>query len=148
MFYEPGANHTLNSKRINGAALEMIMRDVLHGMHGFTNEVCRGSEMGRMEIIAVEEASKKLGCWRLTGCHLFVTLEPCLMCAGAIVSARLDSVFYGAIDPKAGAVESLYEVFSDPRLNHQPYFESGLLQDNCSKIISEFFRQKRLSSKS
>lgn len=56
MFNEPGANYTLNSKRINGAALEMIMRDVLHGMHGFTNEVCRGSEMGRMEIIAVEEA--------------------------------------------------------------------------------------------
>ena len=95
------------------------------------------------ELLAIQEASKKLGRWRLTGCHLYVTLEPCVMCAGAIVGARLDRVFYGATDPKAGAVESLFQVLSDHRLNHSPQVEGGILAKPCGLALKDFFQNRR-----
>lgn len=98
------------------------------------------------EVLAIQEASQKLGRWRLTGCELFVTLEPCVMCSGAIVQARLDRVIYGAKDPKAGAVDSLYQILSDSRLNHRPLVAGGILKKECSQILKGFFRQKRIAN--
>jgi tRNA(adenine34) deaminase len=95
--------------------------------------------LAHAEKIAIEAAAKKLGRWRLTGCTLYVTLEPCVMCAGAIVNARVDQVVYGAKDPKGGAVESLYQILSDTRLNHRPLVTSGVMQAECSAILKSFF---------
>ena len=95
------------------------------------------------EIIAVEEASGAMGAWRLVGVTLYVTLEPCLMCAGAMVLARVERLVYGAADPKAGAVTSLFKVLDEPRLNHHVTVERGVLADECSGILSDFFRALR-----
>lgn len=95
------------------------------------------------EILAVERACQNLGRWRLSGATLYVTLEPCLMCAGALIQARIDRLVYGATDPKAGAVTSLYKVTEDPRLNHRLLVEGGVLAELCGEILSEFFRRKR-----
>ena len=101
------------------------------------------SALAHAELTAMRLACERLGRWRLSGCTLFVTLEPCVMCAGAIVQSRVDRVVYGARDPKGGAVESLYKVLSDERLNHRPVVTSGVLSDECGKILSEFFKKKR-----
>lgn len=95
------------------------------------------------EMIAVREAASKLGSWRLTGCSLYVTIEPCPMCAGAIVLARIDRVVYGAPDPKAGAVDTLYQLLQDPRLNHRADVTRGVLQEECAALIQAFFRTLR-----
>ena len=95
------------------------------------------------EMIALTQAAAALGSWRLEGCTLYVTLEPCPMCAGAILQARVPIVVWGAADPKAGAVESLYKLFDDPRLNHRVDHTGHVMADECGRILSEFFRQKR-----
>jgi tRNA(adenine34) deaminase len=95
------------------------------------------------EMIALTQAAAALGSWRLEGCTLYVTLEPCPMCAGAILQARVPVVVWGAPDPKAGAVESLYRLFEDPRLNHRVEHVGRVLADECGRILSEFFRGKR-----
>jgi tRNA(adenine34) deaminase len=95
------------------------------------------------EMIAITQAAHALGSWRLEGCTLYVTLEPCPMCAGAIVLARLPLLVYGAADPKAGAVESLYRLLSDTRLNHRVQVVSGVLARECGALLSRFFQQKR-----
>jgi tRNA(adenine34) deaminase len=95
------------------------------------------------EMIALTQAAAALGSWRLEGCTLYVTLEPCPMCAGAILQARVPVVVWGAPDPKAGAVESLYKLFEDPRLNHRVDHVGHVMADECGRILSDFFRQKR-----
>lgn len=95
------------------------------------------------EMDAIADACKQLGTWRLTGCELFVTLEPCLMCSGAIYQARLDRVWFGAHDPKAGAMGSLYRVHEDLRLNHRLPASGGILAEECGDLLRNFFRQKR-----
>ena len=95
------------------------------------------------EMIALTQAASALGAWRLADCTMVVTLEPCLMCAGAIVLARLPHLVYGAHDPKAGAVSSLYHTLSDTRLNHRVDVTAGILADDCSAVLSDFFRKKR-----
>lgn len=95
------------------------------------------------EMIAITQAAESLGGWRLENCTLYVTLEPCPMCAGAIVQARVPRVVYGAIDPKAGAVESLYTLLTDSRLNHRCQLQPGVLQDECGELLREFFRSRR-----
>ncbi len=95
------------------------------------------------EMLAIRAAAEAIGDWRLNDCTLAVTLEPCPMCAGAIVLARLDRLVYGAADPKAGAVETLYQICSDNRLNHQVEVTSGILADECSRLMSDFFRRQR-----
>ena len=95
------------------------------------------------EMIAITQAATALASWRLESCTLYVTLEPCAMCAGAIVQARIDTVVYGAADPKAGAVQSLYQLLADARLNHQCTVVSGNLADECGKLLSDFFQAKR-----
>ena len=103
--------------------------------------------IGHAEIIALHRASKKLQAWRLTGTTLYVTLEPCVMCAGALVLSRVDRIVFGALDPKAGGSQSLYQITHDPRLNHRLQVEGGLLQEECSKILSDFFKKKRTQKK-
>ncbi len=99
------------------------------------------------EMIAIEKACEKLFTWRLCDCELYVTLEPCLMCAGAILSARIKRVIYACKDPKAGAVTSLYQVLQDKRLHHFVEISEGILAEQSSALLTEFFRQKRLSPK-
>ncbi len=98
---------------------------------------------GHAEMIAITQAAEYVGSWRLDGCTMYVTLEPCAMCAGAIVLARLPRLVFGASDPKAGAVGSLYDIPRDPRLNHTVDVTSGVLEAECGEILSEFFRRKR-----
>lgn len=98
------------------------------------------------EMLALTQAAAALGRWRLTGVTLYVTLEPCAMCAGAMVLARLDRLVYGATDPKAGAVASLYRLLADPRLNHRVPSEGGLLAEECGALLQEFFRKRRAES--
>jgi tRNA(adenine34) deaminase len=95
------------------------------------------------ELIALREAAAQAGTWRLDGAVLYVTLEPCAMCAGAAVLARVDRLVYGATDPKAGAVGSLYNIAQDDRLNHRVGVSSGVLADECGALLKEFFRAKR-----
>lgn len=98
------------------------------------------------EIVAMRAAAYILGNYRLPSCELYVTLEPCAMCAGAMVHARLARLVYGAVDPKAGAVGSVLEVLNHPKLNHQMPITSGILGDACGEILREFFRARRDSS--
>jgi tRNA(adenine34) deaminase len=95
------------------------------------------------EMIAITQAAAALGSWRLEGCTLYVTLEPCPMCAGAILQARVPVVVWGAADPKAGAVETLYRLFDDPRLNHRVEHTGHVMADACGRMLSEFFEKKR-----
>lgn len=95
------------------------------------------------ELVAIRDAARALGAWRLEGCSLAVTLEPCPMCAGAILQARVPRVVWGAADPKAGAVESLYRLFEDARLNHRVEHVGRVLADECGRILSDYFRGKR-----
>jgi tRNA(adenine34) deaminase len=95
------------------------------------------------EIVALRMAAAARGEWRLTGCTLVVTLEPCTMCAGAIAAARMDRLVYGAVDPKAGAVESLWDVLRDRRLNHRPEVLGGVLAEECAALLREFFATHR-----
>jgi tRNA(adenine34) deaminase len=99
------------------------------------------------EMIAITQAAEALGSWRLLECTLYVTLEPCPMCAGAIVQARLPAVVYGAADPKAGACHTLYQITADARLNHQSIVLGGVLADECRAILQEFFAQQRALGK-
>ena len=96
------------------------------------------------EVLAIREASARVGGWRLSGCTLAVTLEPCTMCAGAVVLARLDRLVYGAADPKAGAVGSLWDVVRDRRLNHRPEVVGGVLADECGAVLRSWFDDRRL----
>jgi tRNA(adenine34) deaminase len=95
------------------------------------------------EMIAITQAAAALESWRLEDCTLYVTLEPCCMCAGAIVQARVPRVVYGAIDPKAGAVRSLFRLLDDPRLNHRCELVEGVLAEPCGRVLTEFFQGKR-----
>ena len=95
------------------------------------------------ELIAIREATRHLSGWRLEGATVYVTLEPCAMCAGALVNARIARLVYGATDPKAGAVVSLFQIGSDQRLNHRFEIEGGLLADECAKRLTEFFAARR-----
>lgn len=98
------------------------------------------------EIEAIRQASRRLGSWRLTDCDLYVTLEPCLMCAGAIVQARIRTVVFGAYDPKAGAAGSVIDVFS-LRLNHQVEVRGGVLETECALLLKDYFKNRRLRDK-
>ncbi len=99
------------------------------------------------EMIALTAASDFMGNWRLGGCTMYVTLEPCTMCAGALVLARMDRCVYGCDDPKTGAVKSLYNIVADERLNHNVEVSSEVLKDDCSSLMSEFFARRRAENK-
>jgi tRNA(adenine34) deaminase len=95
------------------------------------------------EVLAIREASKILGAWRLTEASLYVTKEPCIMCSGAIVNARIKKVVYGCDDPKAGGAVSLYRILQDCRLNHRVELKTGVLEEECRKILQDFFKELR-----
>ena len=103
----------------------------------------RGDPTAHCEILALREASRRLGTWRLSSTVLYVTLEPCAMCAGAIVLARVPRVVYGADDPKAGAAGSVIDVLSEPRFNHRPNVSGGLLAQESSDLLRRFFAERR-----
>jgi tRNA(adenine34) deaminase len=102
-----------------------------------------GDPTGHAEVVALREAATAVGGWRLDGCTLVVTLEPCTMCAGAAVLARVDRLVFGAYDDKAGAVGSLWDVVRDRRLNHRPEVVSGVLADESTALLDDFFRRHR-----
>lgn len=102
---------------------------------------------GHAEFLAMKQAAAALGVWRLSGCTVYVTLEPCVMCAGLMHQARVDRCVYGAADPKAGALGSLYRIHEDPRLNHAFEVVAGVREDECAEILRTFFRDKRARNK-
>jgi len=108
------------------------------------NRVLRDNDpTAHAEIVAMREAAAALGNYRLNGCTLYVTLEPCAMCAGAMIHARLDRLVYAALDPKTGAAGSVLEVLNHPRLNHQMQVEQGILADEAGELLRTFFRERR-----
>jgi tRNA(adenine34) deaminase len=104
-----------------------------------------GDPTAHAERLAISAAGHELGTWRLDDCWLYVTLEPCPMCAGAIVQARISRLIYGAADPKAGACRSLYRLADDPRLNHRAQLTTGILEADCGEILTRFFQKRRSS---
>ncbi|MFM7462488.1 MAG: tRNA adenosine(34) deaminase TadA [Actinomycetota bacterium] len=99
--------------------------------------------VGHAEIVAIKSAARALGKWRLDGCTLVVTLEPCAMCAGAIAQSRISRLVFGAFDEKAGAVGSLFDLLRDPRALHKVEVISGVLKDHCAELLSDFFQERR-----
>lgn len=99
--------------------------------------------LAHAEIIAIKEASKNLNSWRLLDTTLYVTLEPCVMCAGAIINSRISTIVYGCLDPKAGAIESIYKIGQDRRLNHRCNIIGNVMEFQCKKLITDFFKKKR-----
>lgn len=99
------------------------------------------------EILAIQQANRKLGSWRLTGCEMYVTLEPCAMCSGALVLSRIEKLYFGVRDPKGGASGSLLNLLQDERLNHQVDIEQGILAEECSSILKDFFKALRERNK-
>ncbi|MGN6545945.1 MAG: tRNA adenosine(34) deaminase TadA [Aureliella sp.] len=120
---------------------------VVHGSRiigtGYNQRESLNDPTAHAEMIAITQAASALASWRLEDCTLYVTLEPCPMCAGAIVQARVPRVVYGARDPKAGAVDSLFRLLDDPRLNHRATITGGVLADQAGMLLSEFFAAKR-----
>jgi tRNA(adenine34) deaminase len=101
------------------------------------------SPLGHAEILALQGASKKLGTWRLSDCTMYVTLEPCVMCAGGLWQSRIGRVVFGAFDPKGGALGSLYKIHSDERLNHRYEITTGVMADECAQLLKDFFKLRR-----
>ncbi|NLI60107.1 MAG: nucleoside deaminase [Clostridiales bacterium] len=95
------------------------------------------------EMLAISRAAQRVKSWRLTGCEIYVTIEPCPMCAGAMIQGRLDRLIFGARDPKAGCAGSLYDIVQDRRFNHRLEVVEGILKEDCSRIIKDFFKKKR-----
>lgn len=124
-----------------GAVLVDRAGAVVSRAHNMRETWCDGT--AHAEIIALQEAARKLGRWRLAGLTLYVTIEPCPMCAGALVMSRVDRVVYGAADVKAGACESLFNIVSHPALNHQLEMRAGVMEDECRAIMKRFFRERR-----
>ena len=110
---------------------------------GHNERELRGDPTAHAELLALQRASAALGSWRLLETTLYVTLEPCAMCAGAIVLARVPRVVFGTADPKAGAAGSVLDVLAEPRLNHRPIVEGGVRAEECAELLRDFFRQKR-----
>ena len=124
----------------------VVVRDGVVIGRGFNAPISRHDASAHAEIQALRAASLAVGNYRLTGCTLFVTLEPCAMCAGAIQHARIARVVFGAPDPKTGACGSVINLFAEPLLNHHTQVEGGLLGRQCSEVLTDFFRQRRATA--
>lgn len=124
----------------------VVHNDQLIG-EGYNQRETLHDPTAHAEMIAITQAAEALGSWRLNGCTLYVTLEPCPMCAGAIVQARIPRVVFGATDPKAGACQTLYRITDDARLNHRCAVLGGVLQEECKGILQEFFAIQRSRGK-
>ena len=126
----------------------LVVRDGVVIGRGGNQPIGAHDPTAHAEVMALRDAAKNAGNYRLTGSTLYVTLEPCFMCAGAVVNARVDRLVFGAIDPKAGAVGSLADVCRDARLNHRLSVDSGVLADACGAMLKSFFRARRAAAKS
>lgn len=143
-FMQEAIKEALKAKALNevpiGAVIvhngEVIARG--HNLRETTQET-----LSHAELIAIEEANEKIGSWRLEDCTLYVTLEPCPMCAGAIIQARIKRVVYGTPDPKAGCAGTLFNLLEEPRFNHQVELKSGVLKEKCSNLLKDFFKTLR-----
>jgi tRNA(adenine34) deaminase len=124
-----------------GAVVFSPTGEVLSNSHN--ERVTTSDPTGHAEVLALRRAGAALGSWNLSGCTLAVTLEPCTMCAGAVVLSRVSRLVFGAWDPKGGAVGSLWDVVRDQRLNHRPEVIGGVLADECGALLEEFFVEKR-----
>lgn len=110
---------------------------------GYNLRESLNTPLAHAEMLAVHRAARKKNSWRLNDTTLYVTLEPCVMCAGALIQARVKRVVFGAYDPKGGAFHSLYQMAQDKRLNHQIEFVGGVMEAECSRILKKFFKEKR-----
>ena len=109
----------------------------------FNTRETSGNAVNHAEIIAIGQACEKVGNWRLIGCDMYVTLEPCAMCTGAIINARIDNVYFGAYDKKAGCCGTVYDLINDNKFNHKPNVIGGIMEEECSNILSSYFKTKR-----
>ena len=125
----------------------VVVRDDEVLGRGFNEREGKHDPVAHAELTAIRKASRKAGGWRLAGATIYVTLEPCLMCMGAIILARLDRVVFGCYDPKGGAAGSLYDISNDPRLNHRVTLTPGIREEECSGILSGFFAELRKRKK-
>ena len=122
----------------------VIVKDDKIIARGHNVRETKKTPLGHAEIIAISKVSKKLNAWRLQDCDIYITLEPCIMCSGAIIQSRIRHIYYGAKDPKGGAIESSINVLEAKNINHHPEITSGILEEECSNIISEYFKRKRM----
>ena len=125
----------------------VVYRDDVVLAEASNNREASGDPTGHAEIVALREAGLRNGGWRLDDCSVVVTLEPCPMCAGAMVNARVGRLIYGASDPKGGGCESLYEITCDPRLNHRLETIGGIMEERCGALLRTFFRERRALKK-
>ncbi len=125
----------------------VVVKDGVVVGRGYNLREGKHDPVAHAEIIAIRQAARRLGNWRLTGTRLYVTLEPCLMCMGAILLARIDTVVFGCYDPKAGAAGSLYDLSDDTRLNHRVSLVAGVRGEECSALLSGFFAELRRKKK-
>lgn len=125
----------------------VIVKDDKIIARGFNMREKNNDPTGHAEIIAIRKAAKKLNSWRLPGCRIYVTLEPCAMCAGAILWARLDEVIFGASDPKGGALQTCFKLYDQPGLNHRPKIIAGIEEEKAREMLRVFFKNKRNKDK-
>lgn len=125
-------------------AVIVLNGQVIAKAHNLTEK--KQSAIAHAEINAIKKACKKLKSWRLLDCEMYVTLEPCPMCAGAIANARIKSVYFGAYEPKSGCAESKYKILSDNGLNHSVEYLGGIMQEECSQMLKSYFKKKREKS--
>ena len=135
------ANLALGKQEVPVGAVVVYKGEVIAARHN-ERETLK-DPTAHAEVLALRDAAAVLGNWHLEDCTLVVTLEPCIMCAGALINARIGTLVFGAADLKGGATSSLYNVCSDPRINHNPVVVHGVLQDECSLLLRNFFEQKR-----
>jgi len=121
----------------------VLVKDGVLLSEGYNRPIIDHDPAGHAEMIALRAGAKAIGNYRLTGTTLYVTLEPCVMCAGAIIHARVQRLVFGAPDPKAGAVHSHYDVIAKPRLNHVVQWTGGVLADECGQLLRDFFKARR-----
>lgn len=124
----------------------IVYEDKIIG-RGYNRRTIDKNTLAHAELAAIKKASRKLGDWRLEGCTIYITLEPCQMCAGAIVQARVTRAVIGSMNPKAGCAGSVLNLFKIAQFNHQVELEKGVLEDECSQMLSQFFRELRIYKK-
>lgn len=121
----------------------VLVRDGQVISTGFNQPICNSDPSAHAEMLAIRSAAQSVSNYRLPGSTLYVTLEPCAMCAGAILHARVDRVVFGAVDPKTGAAGSVLDVFSEKRINHHTQVESGVMGQECGQLLRDFFKERR-----
>lgn len=143
-FMQAAINEALKARDVDEVPIGAVI--VLNGeiiASGYNLRETSQQTLSHAELTAIEAANEKIGSWRLEDCTLYVTLEPCPMCAGAIVQSRMKRVVYGAPDPKAGCAGTLFNLLDEPRFNHQVEVTSGVLQEECASLLTDFFKALR-----